>query len=55
MNESLPRECCGYKQRSRALFQAQPERPVLIFHPSALSLAHVEQPHRTRAALMDKK
>jgi len=34
---------------------AQPEGPMLIFHPSALSLAYVEQPHHTRAALMDKK
>jgi len=58
MNKSLPREhseCCGYEQRSLALFQTQPEGPVPIVHPSALSLAHVEQLHRTRAALMDKK
>jgi len=43
------------EQRSMALFQAQPEGPVLIFHPAALSLAYVEQPHRTRSALLDKK
>jgi len=44
-----------FRRRSLAFFQAQPEGPVLIFPPSALSLAHVEQPHRTRAALRDKK
>jgi len=43
------------EQRSLGFFQAQPEGLALIFHPSALSLAHVEQPHHVRAALMDKK
>jgi len=38
-----------------ALFQTQPEGPVLIFHPAALALADVELPHGTRAALLDKK
>jgi len=40
---------------SLAFSQAQPEGPVLIFHSSALSLAHVEQPHHARAVLRDKK
>jgi len=43
------------EQRSLAFFQAQPEGPALIFHPSALSLAYVEPPHRARAALRDEK
>jgi len=43
------------EQRSMALFQRQPKGPVLIFHPAALALADVEQPHGTRAALLDKK
>jgi len=38
-----------------AFFQRQPEGPVLIFHPAALTLADVEQPHGTRVALLDKK
>jgi hypothetical protein len=43
------------EQRSMAFFQTQPEGPVLIFPPAALALAAVEQPHGTRAALLDKK
>jgi hypothetical protein len=30
------------EQRSMALFQTQPEGPVLIFSPAALALADVE-------------
>jgi len=37
-----------------ALFQRQPKGPVLVFHTAALALADVEQPHGTRAALLDK-
>ncbi len=43
------------EQRSMALFQAQPEGPLRIFHPAVLALAYVEQPRDTRAALLDKK
>jgi len=43
------------EQRSMALFQMQPEGPVRIFHPAALSLAYVGQPHRACSALLDKK
>jgi len=35
--------------------KAQPEGPVRIFHPAALLLAYVGQPHRTRSALLDEK
>ncbi|NOZ52129.1 MAG: hypothetical protein GXP08_03135 [Gammaproteobacteria bacterium] len=43
------------EQHSLVFFQAQPEGPMLIVHPSALSLAYVEQPHHTCPALVDKK
>jgi len=43
------------EQRGMVLFQVQPEGPVLIFHPAALSLSYVEQPHGVRDALLDGK
>jgi len=43
------------EQRSMVPLKAQPEGPVRIFHPAALLLAYVGQPHRTRSALLDEK
>ncbi len=43
------------EQRSMAPLKVQPEGPVRIVHPAALSLAYVGQPHCTRSALLDEQ
>jgi hypothetical protein len=43
------------EQRCMAFFQMQPEGPVLIFQPAALSLAYMEQPYGIRDALLGGK
>jgi len=43
------------EQRSLAALKGQPEGPARIFHPAALSLAYVGQPHHTHSALLDEK